>query len=286
MTYSWKYILKYMHKYNTCMYKYKYCIQHNYRWPRDDLRLKPQQSHFALIVHRWCTTGALHHCTRFRLIVHQPLIDTIWTNEFYVLINVSILLLLICVYTCKLLPPPILSYMQSSNLGSNMFWLKKKKFECFWLKKYSVPEKNYIWAANPKQSPCGENWFNFHQSVLLSQSWLARETVSTSNLLPGCGRKCVGTPLGQKSGRKCVGNPEKNWRHISRVTDSTPCRFADAPKLQFCLALALNRGNVPRSRVNSKNAQNLSKNVNMCTLCIKCVRYCCVASNSAAAGID
>ena len=173
--------------------------------------------------------------------------------------------------------------------GIKYVLVEEKKFECFWLKKYSLPEKNYVWASNPKQSPCGENWdlcdliftrvssylnLDWHEKLFPHQICCQAVVANVSKL------------HWKKSGRKCVGNPEKNWRHISRVTDSTPCRFADAPKLQFCLALALNRGNVPRSRVNSKNAQNLSKNVNMCTLCIKCVRYCCVASNSAAAGID
>ena len=176
--------------------------------------------------------------------------------------------------------------MQSSNLGSNMFWLKKKGLSVFDWKKYSLPKKIYVWAA----SPCGENWDLCDLIFTRVSSYL--NLVWHEKLFPHqiCCQAVVENVSElhwrKKSGRKCVGNPEKNWRHISRVTDSTPCRFADAPKLQFCLALALNRGNVPRSRVNSKNAQNLSKNVNMCTLCIKCVRYCCVASNSAAAGID
>ena len=44
--------------------------------------------------------------------------------------------------------------MQSSNLVSNMFWLKKKSLSVFDWKKYSLPKKIYVWAA----SPCGENW--------------------------------------------------------------------------------------------------------------------------------
>ena len=42
--------------------------------------------------------------------------------------------------------------------GIKYVLVEEKKFECFWLKKYSLPKINYIWASNPKQSPCGENW--------------------------------------------------------------------------------------------------------------------------------